>query len=149
VVRLGRIAFTDDMQFFPKVQALVGEHLHKTLESPIIIYHAIAYVSLAPFFAGLALLLFDDHLPKGAIANYHGPFSQCASDKMGGLVQIVLLLAALLLSNALVDTREMAVAARLFLFRVFQQTENLVRRRDLPAQTHKENFSGEQNGGKL
>jgi hypothetical protein len=103
------------MQFFPKVQTLVGEHLHKTIESPIIIYQVIAYVSLAPFFAGLALLLFDDHLPKGAIANHHSPFSQCASDKMGSLVQTVLLLAALLLSNALVDTREMDVAARLFL----------------------------------
>ena len=26
--RLGRIAFTDDMQFFPQAQTLVNQHLH-------------------------------------------------------------------------------------------------------------------------
>ena len=76
MARPGGIAFADDMQFFPKAQTLVGKHLHKAVETPIIIHHAVAYLPLAPFLGGLTLLLLDDHLPLGKIANDHSPFSQ-------------------------------------------------------------------------
>src|SRR6266568_292718 len=63
----GRIAFIDTMQFFPKAQTLVGQHLHKAIETPIIIYHAIADLPLPPFLGDLLLPLLDDHLPLGKI----------------------------------------------------------------------------------
>ncbi len=115
MTRLRRIAFTDNMQFFPKAQTLVCKHLHKAVETPIIIHHAITYLPLAPFFVGLVLLLLDDHLPLGKIANDHSSFSQCASDKMRGFMQTVSLFAAFLFSHALVDLREMDIAPRFFL----------------------------------
>ena len=109
------IAFTYDMQFFPNVQTLVFQHLHKAIKTPIIIHHAVTDLSLALFLVGLVLLFLDDHLPLGKIANDHSPFSQCASDEMGGFMQTVSLLAPLLLCHPLVDTREMEIAAGLLL----------------------------------
>ena len=96
MTRLGGTAFADDIQFFPKAQTLVVKHLHKAVETPIIIHHAVADLPLAPLFVGLALLLLDDHLPLGKIANDHGPFSQSARDEMGGFMQTVPLFAPLL-----------------------------------------------------
>ncbi len=78
----GGIALAYYIQFFPKAQTLVGQHLHKAIETPIIIDHAVAHTPLVPLLAGLVLLLLDDHLPKGAIADHHSPFSQCAGDEM-------------------------------------------------------------------
>jgi hypothetical protein len=111
----GRIAFVYYIEFFPKAQTLVLEHLHKAVETPIIIYHAVSSLPLALFLVGLMFLFLDDHLPLGKIANDHSPFSQCASDEMGGFMQTVSLLAPLLLCHPLVDTREMEIAAGLLL----------------------------------
>src|SRR5205085_5271703 len=94
---------------------LVGKHLHKTIEPPIIVHHAVADLPLAPLFAGLMLLLLDDHLPLGKIADHHSPFSQSVRDEMRGFVQTVLLFAALLLRNPLVDCGEMDIPAGILL----------------------------------
>jgi hypothetical protein len=115
VARLGCIAFAYYKQFFPKAQTLVGKHLHKAVETPIIVHQTVADLPLAPLFGGLVLLLLDDHLPLGKFANDHSPLSQCASDEMRGFVQTVLLFVTLLLSNSLVDTREMEITAGLLL----------------------------------
>src|SRR6266571_4656316 len=112
---LGRIAFAYYMQFFPNVQTLVDKHLHKAVETPVIIHQAVANLSLPSFLRGLMLLFVDDHLPLGKIADHHSPFSQSVCDEMGGFMQTVLLLAPLLLCHPFVDAREMEVAAR-FLF---------------------------------
>jgi len=101
MTHLGRIAFVYYMQFFPKAQTLVLKHLHKAVETPIIIYQAVAYLPLALLFGGLVLLFLDDHLPLGKIANDHSPSSQCASDEMGGFMQTVLLFPTLFLSTRL------------------------------------------------
>ena len=111
MAHLGGIALIYYNEFFPKAQTLVGKHLHKAVETPIIIYHAVAYLPLAPFFAGLALLLFDDHLPLGKIADHHSPFSQSVRDEMGGFMQAISLFVAFLLGNTLVDGREMLIAS--------------------------------------
>src|SRR5579859_629698 len=111
MTRLGGIAFADDIEFLPNVQTLVSQHLHKAVETPIIIHHAVANLSLALFFGGLFLFLPYDHLPLGKIAKHHSPFSQSVCDEMGGFMQTVLLLAPLLFSNPLVDAREMKIAA--------------------------------------
>ncbi len=50
-----RIALIDSVQFFPSEQTLVGEHLHKAREAPIIIHQAVPNVSLAFLFGGLIL----------------------------------------------------------------------------------------------
>ncbi len=63
MTRFGGIAFTDDREFIPKARTLVGQHLHKAIETPIIIHHAVAYVPLAPLFRGLPVSFLDDHLP--------------------------------------------------------------------------------------
>ncbi len=93
----GCIAFAYYIEFFPVMQTLVFEHLHKAVEPPIIIHQAVAYLSLAPFFGGLVLLLLDDHLLLGKIADHHSPFSQSVCDEMGGFVQTVALLTTLAL----------------------------------------------------
>ena len=111
----GRIALIDDREFFPKAQTLVGEHLHKTVKPPIIVHHAVAYLPLAPLFGDLALLLLDDHLPKGAIADHHSPFSQFVCDEMRGFVQTVAFFIAFLPGDPLVDLGEMDVPAGLLL----------------------------------
>ena len=111
VTCLGCIAFAYYRECFPKAQTLVFEHLHKAIETPIIIHQAVADTSLVPIFGDLMLLLLDDHLPLGKIANDNSPLSQSVRDEMGGFVQTVTLLAALLLSNPLVDSREMEIPA--------------------------------------
>ena len=84
------------------MQTLVRQHLHKAIETPVIVHHAVAKLSLASLFAGLVLLLFHDHLPLGKIANDHGSFSQSARDKMRRFMQTVPLFVAFLLRDALV-----------------------------------------------
>src|SRR5260370_22815588 len=111
MARLGRIAFVNNMQLFPKAQTLIFEHLHKAVEPPIIVDHTIADAPFVPLLPGLMLLLFDDHLPLGKIADHHSPFSQSVRDEMGGFMQTVLLFTTLLLRNPLVHLGEMDVAA--------------------------------------
>src|SRR5947209_4994787 len=111
MTHFGRIAFINAMQFFPKAQTLVVKHLHKAIETPIIIDHTVTYLSLALFLGGLVLLFLDDHLPLGKIADHHSPFSQSVCDQMGGFMQTVLLFAPLLLGNALIDSSEINIAA--------------------------------------
>jgi len=100
----GRIALINYRECFPKAQTLVFEHLHKAIQPPIIIHRPIANASLLPLLGGLVLLLLDDHLPLGKIADHHSPFSQSVCDEMGGFVQTVLLLTTLFLGNPLVDS---------------------------------------------
>ncbi len=115
MARPGGIAFINDMEFFPKAQTLVDKHLHKAIETPIIIHHAVADLPLLALLGGLILALLDDHLPLGKIADHHSPFSQSVCDEMGGFMQTVVLFAPFVLSNPLVDLGEMNVAARFFL----------------------------------
>src|SRR6266700_828627 len=63
MARPGGIAFINDMEFFPKAQTLVDKHLHKAIETPIIIHHAVADLPLLALLGGLILALLDDHLP--------------------------------------------------------------------------------------
>jgi hypothetical protein len=128
----GGIVFVYNIQFFPKAQTLVGKHLHKAVETPIIVHHAVTYLPLAPFFGSLVLLFFDDHLPLGKIANDHSPFSQCASDEVRSFVQTVSLFATFLLGNPLVDTRKMNIPAEFLLAFVALGT-NLVELLVVPA----------------
>jgi hypothetical protein len=58
----GRIAFAYYIQFFPKAQTLVFKHLHKAVESLIIIYHVVADTLLIPLLTCLVLFLGNDHL---------------------------------------------------------------------------------------
>jgi hypothetical protein len=95
MTHLGGTAFINDMQFFPVQQTLIFKHPHKAVETPIIIHHAVAYTPLGSFPGRLLLLLLDDHLPLGKIANDHSPFSQSVSDEMGGFVQTVALFVTL------------------------------------------------------
>ena len=94
----GGIAFAYDMEFFPKTQALVCKHLHKAVETPIIIHQTVADLPLPPLFMGLVFLFFENHLPLGKIANNHSSFSQSARDKMRGFMQTVPLFAPFLFS---------------------------------------------------
>src|SRR5579859_491660 len=96
------VTFTYYKEFFPNMQTLVGEHLHKAVETPIIIHQAIAYLPLALFFGGLLLPFLDGHLLLGKIANHHSPFSQSVRDEMGGFMQTVLLFTLLLLRDSFV-----------------------------------------------
>ena len=89
MTHLRRIALIYYREFFPKTQTLVGKHLHKAIEPPSIIHHAIADTPLVPLLPGLLLLLFDDHLLLGKIANHHSSFSQSVCDEMGGFMQTV------------------------------------------------------------
>jgi len=89
--------------------------LHKAIETPIIIHHAVTNASLIPLLGGLALFLLHDHLPLGKIADDNSSFSQFASDKMRSLVQTVALFVALAFRYPLVDLGEMDVAAGLLL----------------------------------
>src|SRR5713101_8958699 len=111
----GRIAFIYDMQFFPIQQTLVGKHLHKAVEAPIIIDHAVTDFAFFPLFGGLVLLFLDDHLPLGKITDDNSSFSQFARDEMGCFVQTVLLLLALLFRDTFVRFREMNIPMGLFL----------------------------------
>ncbi len=115
MARLRRVVLIFSKQFFPKAPTLVLKHLHKAIEPPIIIHHAVADLPLAPLCAGFLLLLPDDHLPLGKIADHHSPFSQSVCDEMGGFMQTVALFIALAFGHPLVDPREVEVAARLLL----------------------------------
>src|SRR5712692_9344748 len=97
MTHLGGIAFADDMQFFPKAHTLVLKHMHKAVESPIIIHHAVADAPLLGLFRGLFLVFLHDHLPLGKIANDNSSFSQFASDEMRSFMQTVALFVAFLL----------------------------------------------------
>ena len=61
------------------------------------------------------LLFLDDHLPLGKIANDNSSFSQFASDKARGFMQIVPVCVARAFGHTLVPIREKDVAARLLL----------------------------------
>jgi hypothetical protein len=87
----GGIALINYREFFPRAQTLVGEHLHKAVESPVIVDHAVTDTPPVSFFAGLVFLLLDDHLLLGKIADDHSPFSQSECDEMRGFVQTVAL----------------------------------------------------------
>ena len=87
VTCLGCIAFAYYRECFPKAQTLVFEHLHKAIETPIIIHQAVADTSLVPLSGGLLFLFRNDHLPLGKIADDHSPFNQSVRDEMGGFVQ--------------------------------------------------------------
>src|SRR6266851_5182962 len=115
MAHFGRIAFIDDRKCFPKAQTLIGKHLHKAVESPIIIHQAVAQASLVSLFTSFMLLFLDDHLPLGKIADDNSSFSQFASDEMGCFVQTVLLLLALLFRDTFVRFREMNIPMGLFL----------------------------------
>jgi len=93
------------MQFFPKAQTLILKRLHKAIESPIIIHHAVTYASLVPLFAGLVFFPGDDHLPLGKIADHHSLFNQSVCDEMGGFVHTFSLLVMLAFRHTLVDLR--------------------------------------------
>src|SRR5689334_20138 len=93
------------------MHTLVGKHLHKTVEAPIIVHHAVADLSLPPLFRSLLLFLLNNHLPLGKIANHHSSFSQSVRDEMRSFMQTVLLLAPLLLRDSLINFGEMDVAA--------------------------------------
>src|SRR6266702_6685973 len=95
------------------MQTLVCKHLHKSVETPIIIHQAIADVPLGSLFGGLVLPFFHDHLPLGKIADHHSPFSQSVRDEMGGFVQTVFFFVALALGYPLVYVGEVNVAPRL------------------------------------
>ena len=46
IARPGRVAFVYYIQFFPKAQTLILKHLREATKTPIIIYHAVAQLSL-------------------------------------------------------------------------------------------------------
>ncbi len=93
------------------MQTLVPKHLHKAVEPPIIIDHAVTNAPLVSLLPGLMLFFRNDHLPLGKIADHHSPFSQSVRDEMGGFMQTVLLFAPLAFCNPLVDVGEMDVPA--------------------------------------
>src|SRR5258708_5686093 len=64
------IALINYREFFPKTQTLIGKHLHKTVESPVIIDHSVTDTPLVPLLPGLMLFLRNDHLPLGKIAEW-------------------------------------------------------------------------------
>src|SRR6266702_848803 len=125
VAGLGRIVFINDIQFFPNMQALIHKHLHKAVQPPVIVHHAVAKLPLPPLFEGLVLLLLDDHLPLGKIADHDSPFSQLVCDEMGGFMQTVSLFTALLLRNTFVDFGEVNISAG-FLFTLVPLRADLV-----------------------
>lgn len=127
-----RIALTDDIQFLPIQQTLIGQHPHKAIEAPIIIHHAVTDAPLLPVLGTLLLLLAHDHLPLGKIADDHSPFSQFAGDEVRGFVQTVPLFVTLLFSNALVHLGEMEVVAG-FLFAPVPLEPDLVQLLIVPA----------------
>src|SRR5437773_12477294 len=68
MTRPGGIVLINYREFFPKAQTLVGEHLHKAVEPPAIVDHAVTDAPPVPFFAVLVFLLLDDHLLLGKVA---------------------------------------------------------------------------------
>src|SRR5712692_6727817 len=116
MTHLGGIAFADDMQFFPKAHTLVLKHLHKAVETPIIVHHAITHAPLVALFGGLFLMvLLHDHLPLGEIANDNSSFSQFASDEMRCFMQTVAVFVAFLFRYPLVHLGKTNVPTGLFL----------------------------------
>ena len=87
---LARMAFILDFQHFPSENTLVGEHLDKLVQTPIVVHAAMQG------FLMLGVLL-GDHLPLLKMSDHHSPFNQFVSDEMGGLVQTVTALVALFL----------------------------------------------------
>src|SRR5712692_9578139 len=104
------------MQFFPKAHTLVLKHLHKAVETPIIVHHAITHAPLVALFGGLFLMvLLHDHLPLGEIANDNSSFSQFASDEMRSFMQTVAVFVAFAFRHPLVHLGEMDVPTGLLL----------------------------------
>jgi hypothetical protein len=96
------------MQLFPSMLTLVFQHPHKAVQGPVVEDRPVPL-------SVLLLVGFRDHLPLGEIANYHGAFNQSRGDEMRGFVQTVPVFVAFPFRNALVDTREVQVAARFLL----------------------------------
>jgi hypothetical protein len=109
VTGLRCIALINYKEFFPIEQTLIFKHPHKTVESPIIIYHTVAIPPLSFFLVSLVLFFRKDRLPLGKIADHHSPFSQSVRDKIRCFVQTVLLLVTLLFRDALIYLREMDI----------------------------------------
>jgi hypothetical protein len=59
VAHPGRIALINYREFFPIMQTLVPKHLHKAVESPVIIDHAVTDTPLPPLLGGLLFLFLD------------------------------------------------------------------------------------------
>src|ERR1700730_15863403 len=123
MTHFARIAFTNDIQFFPMQQTLVGKHLHKAVETPIIIYHSITNLPFPFLFRGLVLFFLDGHLPLGKIAYDHSSFSQSVRDEVGGFVQTVLLFMTFVLRYPLVYLGKMDIPAGLLLAFVTFRTD--------------------------
>lgn len=63
---LGRITFTYYSEFFPVMQTLVSKHLHKAIQTPIIVDHTIADAPLVPLLRRLLLCLAPLEAATGA-----------------------------------------------------------------------------------
>ena len=87
---LARVPLIYDHQFFPREYALIVEHLHKAVESPIIVDGSIQML-IALF------VLVRDHQPLGKITDHNGSLNQFVRDEMRCFMQTVLLFVALLL----------------------------------------------------
>lgn len=115
MTRLGGITFAYYIQFLPNMQALVLKHLHKAIETPIIVHQPVADLSFPSFFTGLVFLFLGDHLLLGKITYYHSSFSQLVGDEMRGFMQAVPLFPTLLFGYSFVDFREIDVSSRFLL----------------------------------
>src|SRR5690348_3118822 len=115
---LGRVPLSNRLQVLPSVPTLVGEHQHKAIQAPVIEDRPIAI-------AVLLLVGLGNHLPLGEIANHHGAFNQSVGDEMRGFVQTVTLFVALALRDALINLREVEVAAGFLLAAVPLRTNRV------------------------
>jgi hypothetical protein len=66
---LARRAFILDFQDFPSQETFVREHLHETIESPIVVHRPMEGFQMLGMF-------FRDHLPLGKISDHHSAFNQ-------------------------------------------------------------------------
>src|SRR5262245_23425661 len=93
---LGRAPLSNSLQFLPSMPTLVGKHLHKSIDAPVVEYRPVTI-------AMLLLVSLGDHLPLGEIADHHGAFNQSVGDEMRGFVQAVTLFVALPFGHTLID----------------------------------------------
>ncbi len=108
---LARIAFINHVQVFPEALTFVRQHLHKSIDSPIIVDQAISDLPLASLLGDLLLLLFDHHLSRGKIAYDDSAFSQSIGYEMRGFMMTILLLAPFLFGNLFVLIAELEIPA--------------------------------------
>jgi hypothetical protein len=92
------IAFAYLHEYFPSEHTLVGEHLHKAIQAPVI--------EDRPMLCFQMFLMFlRDHLPLGKVSDHNSSLNQFVSDETGGFMQTITTLGTLLLGDALVDLR--------------------------------------------